>query len=154
MIKKYGLSVAIREMGWPVFDTAKEGLAFLLDLEKKAMPLLSGRDALAVLCRIRTARGHLVVGDLTQALPFLRELSSRSFNARLKAKDDGKKNARKRWEREQKQKAQLRSDLRVWFKKHHTESPSHQYGQVVTVAMDRFPLSRNTIKKYTADLKF
>lgn len=66
----------------------------------------------------------------------------------------GKQNARKRWDREKEKTDPLREKLRTWFRHYCLGDPNKHYGQVVSIAMRKFDLSRNTVKKYREDLSF
>lgn len=69
--------------------------------------------------------------------------------AARRSREGGKKSAVLRWAKND----EKYEDLRTWFQRHMLENPRHTYGQTVTVAMDQFHLSRNTVKKHTRDLK-
>lgn len=128
-------------------------------------PFFGNREPkISMVFRCVIPRGGGVYGTILQQTPWEEiiklPLSYGGLNFRKEAiaghkqSAKGKQNARKRWDRDKQKREQLSSELRQWYKRHRIENPSHKYGQIVSVAMDRFHLSRNTIKKYTATLKF
>lgn len=95
-----------------------------------------------------------IAGLIDQVRARLMPLRAPLVRAKLKAKVDGAKNARIRWSRKKAEREALQAEVRNWVRHYRLYRPNTLYGPLVTDAMEKFNLSRNTVKKLIADLKF